>query len=43
MNIISIQNFCNYLEELGIVDKKSITPFLSLYAKALDNNTNDIS
>ena len=43
MNIISIQNFCNYLEELGIVDKKSITPFLSLYAKEMDNNINDIS
>ena len=43
MNIISIQNFCNYLEELGIVDKKSITPFLSLYAKAMNKNMNYIN
>ena len=37
MNVITIQNLCNYLEELGIVDQKSITPFLSLYSKAINN------
>jgi len=35
MNVITIQNLCNYLEELGIVDQKSITPFLSLYSKKM--------
>ena len=38
MNIYTIQNLCNYLEELGIVDKKSVTPFLSLYSKAINKN-----
>ena len=42
MNFISIQNLCNYLEELGIVDKKSINPFLSLYTKEINNNINII-
>ena len=37
MNVITIQNLCNYLEELGIVDQKSITPFLSLYSMAINN------
>ena len=43
MNVINIQNLCNYLEELGIVDQKSITPFLSLYSKKVNNyfNCND--
>ena len=42
MSIITIQNLCNYLEELGIVDKKSITPFLSLYSKEINRNINNI-
>ena len=42
MNIITIQNLCNYLEELGIVDKKSITPFLSLYTKEINKNINNM-
>ena len=42
MNVITIQNLCNYLEELGIVDKKSITPFLSLYTKEINKNINNI-
>ena len=37
MNVITIQNLCNYLEELGIVDQKSITPFLSLYSMEINN------
>ena len=46
MNIVTIQNLCYYLEELGIVDKKSITPFLSLYSKTINyylniNDSND--
>ena len=42
MNTISIQNLCNYLEELGIIDKKSINPFLSLYTKEINKNINNI-
>ena len=40
MNIITIHNLCNYLGELGIVDKKSINPFLSLYNKVINKSTN---
>ena len=42
MSIISIQNLCNYLEDLGIIDKKSLNPFLSLYTKEINKNINNI-
>ena len=38
MNILTIQNLCNYLEQLGVVDQKSISPFLSLYNSAVNKN-----
>ena len=40
MNIITIQNLCNYLEEVGIIDQKSVTPFLTLYSHAVNINNN---
>ena len=38
MNVLTIQNLCTYLEQLGIIDQKSISPFLSLYSKAINKN-----
>lgn len=38
MDVLTIQNLCNYLEQLGIVDQKSISPFLSLYSSAVNKN-----
>ena len=35
MNILTIHHLCYYLEEIGIIDQASITPFLSLYSFAL--------
>lgn len=31
MNIMNIHNLCFYLEEIGIIDQNSLSPFLSLY------------
>jgi len=36
MNVLTIQNLCHYLEQLGIIDQKSISPFLSLYSSAIN-------
>ena len=38
MNVLTIQNLSKYLEQLGIVDQKSISPFLSLYSSAVNKN-----
>ena len=40
MSIITIQNLCNYLEEIGIIDQRSATPFLTLYSHAVNKNNN---
>ena len=42
MNILTIQHLCFYLEDIGIIDQASISPFLSLYsfaANKLKENT----
>ena len=38
MNIMTIHHLCYYLEEIGIIDQSSITPFLSLYSFALNKS-----
>lgn len=38
MNILTIHHLCYYLEEIGIIDQASITPFLSLYSYALNKS-----
>ena len=46
-NYIHIQNICNYLEEIGIIDKISVNSFLKLYSYAIskinNNNFNNIN
>ena len=40
MNIMTIQNLCSYLEEIGIIDQKSVTPFLTLYSHTVNKINN---
>ena len=46
MNIMNIHNLCFYLEEIGIIDQTSLSPFLSLYTfvsnKTKQNNNANI-
>ena len=38
MNILTIHHLCYYLEEIGIIDQASVTPFLSLYSFSLNQS-----
>ena len=38
MNIMTIHNLCYYLEEIGIIDQTSLSPFLSLYSFVTNKN-----
>ena len=44
---MNIQNFCNYLEQIGMIDQNSINNFLSIFSlisqKKKLNNNNKIS
>lgn len=42
MNVFNIQNLCNYLEEIGIIEQKSVSLFLTLYSYVINpNNINN--